>query len=158
MRRGLSVLALVVLAGALAPGGVPGVLADGRRLHHEREEREHAHGPARVRFAALTHDGKARHGTHFSVARVRDLVIVVDWRTLVGPHTQRLDVLAPDGAVYQRFTAPVESVDGRARVETRLPVGGTWITERSLLGRWRVRVYLDDATTPVAVAGVVLAR
>ena len=160
MRRGPGVLVLGVLALALALDGAPRVLADDRRPPHERErgEREPRRGPARVRFVLVQHDGKERRGERFSVARARDLLIVVEWRALVGAHTQRLDVHAPDGALYQRFTAPVESLDGRARVETRLPVGGTWITERALLGRWRVRVFLDDATVPVAVAAFVLAR
>ena len=47
---------------------------------------------------------------------------------------------------------------GTHDIEHDVPVGGTWITERALLGRWRVRVFLDDATVPVAVAVFVLAR
>jgi hypothetical protein len=35
-------------------------------------------------------------------------------------------------------------------------VGGTWITEYTLLGAWRVEVYLDGATTPVASGTFVL--
>jgi hypothetical protein len=36
--------------------------------------------------------------------------------------------------------------------EARLP-GGTWITEHSLFGAWRVLVYLDNNATPVATPG-----
>jgi hypothetical protein len=35
-------------------------------------------------------------------------------------------------------------------VETLLPVGGTWITEYSLVGSWQIDLYLDNSRTPVA--------
>lgn len=34
-------------------------------------------------------------------------------------------------------------------METRLPVGGTWITEYYLYGAWRVDVYLDREELPI---------
>jgi hypothetical protein len=54
-------------------------------------------------------------------------------------------LITPDGSIYQRFTSDVESVDGRAIVEMRLPVAGTCITEFFLEGQWTVNVYLDGA-------------
>ncbi len=40
---------------------------------------------------------------------------------------------------------------------TRLPLGGTWITQYSLYGTWRVEVYLDQARTPTVQRTLVLA-
>jgi hypothetical protein len=34
--------------------------------------------------------------------------------------------------------------------QTLVPVGGTWITEHSLFGDWRVDVFVDRETTPAA--------
>ena len=104
------------------------------------------------------HNGRERRGQHFTAARVRILTIQVDWRTLVGAHTQQLELITPAGSVYQRFTVPVESVTGRAWVETQVPVAGSWITQHSLEGRWEVRVYLDEAVTPVTSATFTLTK
>jgi hypothetical protein len=41
-------------------------------------------------------------------------------------------------------------------VPTSLPVGGTWITEYSLFGTWRVDVYLGGQSSPVTTASFVL--
>ena len=68
-------------------------------------------------------------------------------------------LFAPDGALYQQFTAEFEAtgqpVQGKGqpvsrweRVETRLLVGGTWITEHSLYGPWRFEVYVDQEQVP----------
>ena len=144
----------LVLAGLLLLAGAAPASAE-RPGHVERDH--HGRGPARVSFTAVTARGEHR-GQHFRADRVRVLVITVDWRTLVGVHTQQLELVAPDGAVYQRFSAPVESVSGHAAVETRVPVAGTWITQYSLLGKWHVRVYLDEGVAPVTVAAVTLAK
>jgi hypothetical protein len=116
----------------------------------------HAREAAKVTLVGLTHEGRRRQGDRFPARRVRELLITVRWATLVGDHQQRLELIAPDGALYQRLGAEVSSVDGRAQVETRLPVDGTWITEYSLFGRWRVNVYLDQSRVPAATATFVL--
>ncbi len=117
------------------------------------------HGTVRVHLVGLLHDGKQPPGgKHFSTRTLRDLLLVVEYRALpAGPHTQRLKLFAPDGALYQQFTTefavPLAGGAGRGAhawrpVETRLPVGGTWITEHSLYGTWRLEVYLDAASHP----------
>ena len=69
-----------------------------------------------------------------------------------------VELITPDGSVYQTLTQPVESVTGTTVVETRLPVAGTWITQYDLHGRWTVNVYLDDAVKPVTSAGFTIAK
>jgi hypothetical protein len=111
-------------------------------------------GAVRVHLVGLLHDGKQLPGgRHFTTRTLRDLLLVVEYRALpAGAHTQRLKLFAPDGALYQQFTTEFAVGTGRAPhwlpVETRLPVGGTWITEHSLYGTWRLEVYLDAASRP----------
>ena len=122
----------------------------------------HEEGPLRVHFIGLLHTGKQDPGREFSARTLRDLLIVVEYRSLSsGPHTQRLKLFLPDGALYPQFTTEFETPpEGGARgkgyrgpawqpVETRLPVGGTWITEHALYGSWRFEVYLDAAPQPI---------
>jgi len=111
-------------------------------------------GRVRVSLVGLLHTGKQDPGWRFSGQTLRDLLIVVEYRDLpAGPHTQRLKLFLPDGALYQQFTTEVVS-DPPARrtghstprwepVEVRLPIGGTWITEHALYGTWRLEVSLD---------------
>ena len=67
-------------------------------------------GPVRLTFEGLMHTGKALPGgAHFSAKGLRDLLIVVEYCQLDGgPHTQRLMLFAPDGALYQQFTTAFE--------------------------------------------------
>jgi len=117
------------------------------------------HGRVRVSLVGLLHTGKQDSGWRFSGRTLRDLLIVVEYRDLpAGPHTQRLKLYAPDGALYQQFTtefAAEPPTRGKGHpasrwepVEVRLPVGGTWITKYSLYGTWRVEVYLDQEQVP----------
>jgi hypothetical protein len=138
----------------------------------------------RISFEGLLHTGKGLPGgDHFSAKALRDLLILVEYRDLArGPHTQRLQLYLPDGALYQQFStafevgapapkAPAEAhrehgtadrdhfgSPGIVPVATRLPVGGTWITQYSLYGTWRVEVYLDQARTPAVHRTLVLER
>jgi hypothetical protein len=119
-------------------------------------------GVVRVHLVGLLHTGKEHPGRAFSARTLRDLLLVVEYRALpAGAHTQRLKLFAPDGALYQQFTTEFTVNGDPARghghsrqgagwrpVETRLPVGGTWITEHSLYGTWRLEVYLDAAPQP----------
>jgi hypothetical protein len=112
-------------------------------------------GRVRVSLIGLLHNGKQDPGWRFSAGRVRDLLIVVEYRDIsAGPHTQRLKLYAPDGALYQQFTTEFEATGqarrgaGWERVETRLLVGGTWITEHGLYGPWRFEVYVDQEQVP----------
>ncbi len=121
-----------------------------------------ASGPAAMlEFLAIGRDGATTlPGESFSVGRARDLRILV-WWNVAGSHTQRLELLSPDGALYQRivgaFDADAARFEGRSRsdfvpVETLLPVAGTWITDNSLFGDWTVNVYLDGERTPITSA------
>jgi len=173
MRRALDTGLALLLAGGLALAGAPASAAPPAKAGPPAKtagvpaaaasrkpglESDHHRGPARVHFIAVSHNGRERRGRHFTAARVRTLKIEVEWRTLVGAHTQQLELITPDGSIYQRFTAPVESVTGRAWVETQVPVAGSWITQHSLEGDWKVHVYLDEAVTPVTTATFTLAK
>ena len=149
MRRALDTGLVLLLAGWLALAWAPAAFAQSRGAGRES---------ARVDFVGVRYDCREQRGQHFTAARVRILKIDVEWLTLVGAHTQQLELITPGGSIYQRFTSAVESVTGRATVETQVPVAGTWITQYSLEGQWEVRVYLDDAVTPVATASFTLAK
>jgi len=134
--------------GRVSPGGGSGSGASGY-VPPVVDER----AAVRVQLVGLLHTGKERPGRAFSAQTLRDLLLVVEYRHLAaGAHSQRLKLFAPDGALYQQFTTEFAVGTGRAPawlpVETRLPVGGTWITEHSLYGTWRLEVYLDAASQP----------
>jgi hypothetical protein len=118
--------------------------------------------PAVVEFVAVTQDLKLLQREEFWAQTVRELKIIV-WWNVAGTQTQRLELFTPDGALYRRFSVAFDadatrSAQGRTAVETRLPVGGTWITEYSLFGAWRVDVYLGAQPTPITSASFVLNR
>jgi hypothetical protein len=83
----------------------------------------------------------------FSVSKLRDLNIVVNWSHLSsGNHAQLLNVLHTAGGTYQvlhkAFLIGPEG-NGTFSVSSALPVAGTWIVERSLTGTWTVEASLD---------------
>ena len=167
MSRALDIGLVLVLAGGLALGGAPAALAappaplkpaPAPPSGKAGRESDHHRASAEVTFVALTQKGSEQRGEHFRAAQVRILKIDVKWLTLVGAHTQQLELITPDGSVYQRFATHVESVTGRATVETQVPVAGSWITQFSLEGLWKAKVYLDEAVTPVATATFTLAK
>lgn len=96
---------------------------------------------ADVTFTGLHHDGGRRRGTEFSSAALRDLLIGVTLQRLSGSRQQRIELYAPDGSLYQKLSGPAAPT-----TETRLPVGGTWITAHGLLGDWTVQVFVDGQT------------
>ena len=143
-----------VVPGAVSPSYVPPLVQETGRV--------------RVSLVGLLHSGKQDPGWRFSGQTLRDLLIVVEYRDLpAGPHTQRLRLFLPDGALYQQFPTEFEATGqptrGQGRpaprwesVEVRLPVGGTWITEHALYGTWRFEVYLDNARNPITSTTFVL--
>jgi len=149
MTRLAKLAALLATVGWLMTVGATGVAA---------ESSNHQDDPPRVSFVGIDDHGRAHERHHFSPAHLNTLVVAVSWRSLAGAHTQRVELVTPDGSVYQRFTTDVRKVYGRARLETPVRVGGTWITEYQIFGRWTVNVYLDDHSTPVATADFVLAH
>jgi hypothetical protein len=117
-------------------------------------------GTARIQFEGLLHTGKSLAGAEqFSAAALRDLLITVTYQNLaLGSHSQRLQLYTPDGALYQQFSTAFAVGGSVSQPETRLPVGGTWITQHSLYGTWRVEVYLDQARTPTVYRNLVLSQ
>ncbi|OGL03098.1 MAG: hypothetical protein A3E31_02325 [Candidatus Rokubacteria bacterium RIFCSPHIGHO2_12_FULL_73_22] len=110
---------------------------------------------ASISLVGDLHDGLTRTGSSFQFASLRDLRILVDWTSLPGAaNVQRVEVRGPDGNLYQRFTTPIAAT----HMETRLPVGGTWITQHELVGAWRVQVYLNKDASPVTTQSFQLSR
>jgi hypothetical protein len=143
MKMLLLALVLAVLGGAL-----PASAAERPRVV-----------PATLEIVGLTNAGAAVTASQFSLATLRDLRIIA-WWNVGGAHVQRLELRAPDGSLYQRLTRPFDTRTAvpqkrgvhkaGAPVTTLLPVGGTWITEYSLVGSWQINLYLDNSRTPVA--------
>lgn len=112
--------------------------------------------------------GPRRSDRRLFLDEVRDLYVCVVWYGLAGTYVERLAFFLPDGHLYQVLTVPFSTpgasgpaeveVDGRlveviegqwagkdeTGVVTVLPVAGTYITQRNLVGTWRVDVSLND--------------
>lgn len=97
----------------------------------------------------ILNSGAKVEQTSYSLRRLRDLRITTIWN-VPGTHVQRLEIRAPDGSLYQRLTNTFTNVSRDTKVLTVLPVGGTWITEYSLVGDWHIDVYMDSGRTPLA--------
>lgn len=106
-----------------------------------------------LQFIGINHNGSQTGGSYYSGELLRDLRILVQWQNLSGTHTQRLDLWSPNGSLYQRLSS---QFPGTSTVTTQLPVGGTWITQHSLFGAWRVDVYLDGGRMPITSGVFVL--
>jgi hypothetical protein len=90
------------------------------------------------------HDGSSRQGAEFTTTSLRDLLISMTYSNVTDTHRQRVELYAPDGSLYQKLSGVVAP-----STQTLVPVGGTWITQHSLFGAWRVDVYVDRETTPI---------
>jgi len=88
--------------------------------------------------------------SNFSLRFVRDLNVMVNWENLTpGTHAQRVSFLYPTGDVYKAYEQSfmvAEGGNGSATTLQALPVAGTWITQRRLMGGWSVTVELDGQT------------
>ncbi len=85
--------------------------------------------------------------TSFSIDSLRDLVVNVNWENLKpGSHTQMIEVMMPNGGLYQggqsAFFVPDDS-NGALTTTRTVPVAATWISQRHISGEWSVRVSLD---------------
>lgn len=85
--------------------------------------------------------------TSFSATSTRDLEVKVSWQNVpVGNHVQTLEILLPGGNLYQQtqmaFGVEQGSSEPLVAIQT-LPVAGTWIQQRHMLGEWTARVSLD---------------
>lgn len=122
---------------------------------------------------------------HLSVGHLIDLRFGVELESgFAGDHTLHLRLTTPKGHHYQSLSVPIAGVpssQARARhlegfpramavhapavdepqlaVELTLPIAGTPILGRALLGRWTVAALIDDALEPcLEPATFVLAR
>jgi hypothetical protein len=115
-----------------------------------------ASGLAVVEFVGVMQDLTLLKRNDFLADLVRQLKIIVYWN-VAGKHAQRLELFTPEGVLYRRVATDFTGTGGAwpgTPVETQLPVGGTWITEHSLFGAWRVDVFLDGK--PATSASFVL--
>ena len=155
MRRGWRVLGVAVLVMLLPLQALGGVQLSRRpappvRPHPVRTP------PAAVELVGVTFSGKLMHRDDFSVQTLRHLQIRVAWN--VRGQVQHLELVSPDGAIYQRLDTRLDAGgrSGRGVVETVVPVAGTWITEHSLFGLWTVNVYLDRDHAPLTSASFLI--
>jgi hypothetical protein len=82
----------------------------------------------------------------FGVNAVRDLVINVAWQNVPpGHHVQTLTVLAPSGLPYQQTDLAflISDSPGSFSAKRVIPVVGTSIPQRQLMGAWSVQASLD---------------
>ena len=101
----------------------------------------------------------------FTVGKLRDIYVFVTWPNVSGDLVQTVEFFLPDGSLYLKKETPfrastalpraravpgaapvvdafLTSSRGAPTVITPLAVAGTYITQRSLLGTWTVRVRL----------------
>ncbi len=105
-------------------------------------------GPATATFSFCDKEAPNCNGeTSFSATSTRDLEVKVSWQNVpVGNHVQTLEILLPGGNLYQQtqmaFGVAQGSSEPLVAIQT-LPVSGTWIQQRHLMGQWTARVSLD---------------
>jgi hypothetical protein len=96
--------------------------------------------------------------SQFSIANTYDVFFALDLTSKVrGAHTATYEVSAPSGAIYQ-VTNVAFTVSGTSgyRVWSSMPVAGTFIEQYSMSGTWKVKVFLDNGSTPTTTAAFVL--
>jgi hypothetical protein len=120
-----------------------------------------SHKATTLQLVGVLEGGSRVQRRSYSMRQLRDLRIT-GWWNVSGAHVQRLEIRAPDGSLYQRRTQPFtasragllhvggDPLQRGTPVRGVLPVGGTWITEYSLVGTWQIDLYLDDSRTPIA--------
>jgi hypothetical protein len=84
----------------------------------------------------------------FSLAKIRDSIIWVNWQGVPkGTHTQQINIFMPQGnspyATYSDGFQVTDASKGAATIMRPMPIAGTWITQRQLIGAWKVDVLLD---------------
>ena len=73
-------------------------------------------------------------------------VVVPRWTRATTGDTQRVDLVAPNGKVYESMRVPLNS-SGEADV--RLALRGSFIEEYRLTGTWTARFFVCGGTAPV---------
>ncbi|HUK63433.1 MAG TPA: hypothetical protein VLV15_08870, partial [Dongiaceae bacterium] len=105
---------------------------------------------ANLSFAGVLTSGRTRTGESFPGDGLRELRLIVSWTDVEKMHQQRIELLSPDGELYQRFATAFAGGGRTVTVTTRLPVTGSSITDSGLYGEWCAEVYLDDDDAPIA--------
>lgn len=104
--------------------------------------------PATATFSFCDKEASTCNGeTSFSATATRDLEVKVSWQNVpIGNHVQTLELLLPGGNLYQQtqiaFAVQQGSDEPLVAIQT-LPIAGTWIQQRHMLGEWATRVSLD---------------
>lgn len=157
------VLSIVIVA-VIVCGGLPPVASADRvpenprcvddPRHHSKEPRKALQadasfvGTIHVPSHDTKHPGqvdKERKGHSFRLDQLGVLTIVVEWKNVTSPETQRLEVWTPTGNLYQSFTQEI----AESRTQTILPVSGSWIDKHSMTGEWCVQVYVESHPDPI---------
>lgn len=113
-----------------------------------------AGGPPVQATATITFCDDAVSGcpsvTTFSLAKIRDLVVKVDWfGVATGNHAQAVRVLLPDGGTFELSQTGFlidPSSDSNFSSMRSIPLAGSWVTQRQVTGTWSVEVSLDGQT------------
>lgn len=86
-------------------------------------------------------------GAAFSEARTREVVIRTEIENATaGNHTEKMEIVQPDGTVYQETRVGFRVLDGSNEPipgERAIPMANTWIQQRHVTGIWTVRLSLD---------------
>ena len=158
-RRGILPVAISLLLVACGCGLIPDSSSNAVNTSGSPTANSNAEPAARVVFCDNANPGCAGEST-FSASTLRDLNIVVTWKNLsVGHHAQAINIVHPGGGLYQTFRTSFLTDKSSAASQTTtdaLPVAGTWIVQRSMLGEWKVQVMLDGRQ--IATQSVILTR
>lgn len=158
-RLGTLPAALFLLLAACGCGLMPDSSSNSMNTPNSAASNPPAQPAATISFCDSSNAG-CSGDSRFSASSLRDLDIVVKWNNLPpGHHAQTLNVVHPGGGLYQSFRTTFlidKSSSGSQTTTDALPVAGTWIVQRSMLGQWKVQVILDGHQ--VAQQNVTLTR
>lgn len=149
-RRRLAVLALLLVLPVAQARPAAATPDDNCTQQSRRVRLPDGFAEARLSFSGLLKNGRARVGEQFDIGNLRELRVIVSWTDADHTHLQRVDLYAPDGSLYQRFSGSFTGDRRPVSVVTRVPVAGSSITDSALLGEWCAEVFLDDEDAPIA--------
>jgi hypothetical protein len=153
-RRRLGALGLILAVAVATP---PAATADQDCVQqHRRVRLPDGFADGRLSFVGIGAGGQSQVGDEFPGAGLREVRIVASWTDLEHLHHQRVEIVSPDGSLYQRFTGAFTATGRPVTVTHRLLVNGTSIVDAGLYGAWCVELFLDDEDAPIARRGFVL--
>jgi hypothetical protein len=166
-RTFFAIVATAVAACGGAIEAADGLAADGSALKAAEAHRAVRHGrkphpaptpvEAILRFDDATPSGDFASTSQFPIDTTSVVYIAVDWRNLTGGHSQRMDLLDPNGLLYGSATIAfatdsvasgtqlqaIPQTDGSYRLWSTFFVAGTPVEMYHLVGAWTVSVSLD---------------